>query len=202
MVAFLASLLILMGGAQSNPQPKLPPAVDAVAPGYQYSQRVDSLRDVDFKHFDLVIFDRDGKVQRSVRLKNGEHHGHEDFGDSDVSVAPIQFFGVTGSDPNYVLLGGNETDWGGASKNTGIVQVIGIAARRLHVLQQFTFDSQAPGTGITFDAKSGNLIIRARSNDGTPSCCPEHIDVVHFHWNGRQFEQQAVQTLAVPGTAN
>lgn len=193
MFLFLLSLFLLIGGAQSNPQPKLPPAVDLVAPDYQYAQRVDSLRDFDFTHFDFVIFDIDGKVQRSVRLKNGAHHERQDFGDSRISLAPPRFFGATGSGPNYALLDGNETDSGGDTKITGIVQVITVTARHMHVLQQFTFDSQAPGAGVTFDPKSGSLIIRARSKDGTPVCCPKFMDVVHFHWNGRKFEQQSVQ---------
>ena len=205
MSPFLVSFFILMWGAQANLQPKFPPAVDIETPNYQYSRHVDSLRMVDFGNFELVIFNLNGAAERHVRLKHGEYQEREDFGGSDVSLSPIQFFGVTGSDPhgdpNYVLLGGNELAWGGSSTNTGIVQVIKIEAHHLHVLQQFTFDLQAPGTGITFDVKSGNLILKARSNDGTPNCCPKYIDVVHFHWNGRQFEEQTVQTLAIPATA-
>jgi hypothetical protein len=202
MFPFLFSLFLLVGGAQSNLQSKLPPAVDVVAPDYQYAQRVDSLRDFDFTHFDFVIFDMNGKVQRSVRLKNGAHHERQDFGDSRISLAPAQFFGVAAGDPNYVLLEGNETDSGGDLKSTGIVQVMAIAARHMHVLQQFIFDSQAPGAGIAFDPKSGSLIIRARSKDGTPVCCPKFMDVVHFHWNGRKFEQQSVQTQDVTPLAD
>lgn len=202
MFPVLFSLFLLIGGAQSNPQPKFPPAVVVVAPDYQYAQRVDSLRDFDFTHFDFVIFDIYGKVQRSVRLKNGSHHEHQDFGDSSISLAPAQFFGVAGSDPSYVLLDGNETDSAGDARSTGIVQVITIAARHMHVLQQLTFDSQAPGAGVSFDPKSGNLVIRARSKDGTPVCCPKFMDVVHFHWNGRKFEQQSVQTQDVTPLAD
>jgi hypothetical protein len=192
---YLISILLLAGTQAAAPQPKFPSAVDVVVPNVEYGRHIDSLRHVDFRDFDLVIVD--GKRHEHFLLTNGEYREREDLGGTEVSLGTVQFFGAKGSRPNYVLLTIEKLDWGGSSSNTGIVQLLIHQYDRLRIVQQFTFDLQAPGTGSIFDVKSGSLVIKARSNDESAHCCRQHIDIVHFQWTGQSITQQATATVAI-----
>jgi hypothetical protein len=52
------------------------------------------------------------------------------------------------------------------------------------------FDLQAEGADAVFNPVSGSLLVKGRSADGTPSCCPKHLDQVTFKWEGGRFVQQ------------
>jgi hypothetical protein len=195
-------LFVSVAAAQSNPQPQTASAVAIVEPNYGYTQPTNSLRQIDFGNFDFVIFDVNAQLTRRVSLENGQYHESQDQSGSDLTLGPVQYFGVSRlsikREPNYALLTLRERDWGGSPADAAIVQVFKMEKHHLYIVQQFTFDQQAPGAGVSFDSKTGRLIIRARTSDNTPACCPRSLDVVSFRWNGRQFTQESAQTLRLP----
>lgn len=202
MSAFLFSLFILAATPQSSIQSHTSSAVATVEPNYGYTQPITSLRQVDFKNFDFVIFDVDGQPTRNVSLQNGEYHERQEEAGSDLTLGPVQYFGTSPlsvkNEPGYALVTLRERDLGTSPADASIVQVWKIEKHHIYVVQQFTFDQQAPGAGVSFDAKTARLIIRARTNDDSPACCPRSLDVVSFRWNGREFTQDSVQILSVP----
>lgn len=201
MSSFFLSLFVLAAAAQSNIQSQTSSAVAIVEPNYGYIQPINSLRQLDFKNFDFVIFDVNGQPTRNISLENGEYHERGDQSGSDLTLGPVQYFGLgplsIKNEPTYALVTLREVDLGGGPADAAIVQVWKLEKRHLYIVQQFTFDQQAPGAGVSFDAKPARLIIRARTNDDSPVCCPRSLDVVSFRWDGRQFKQQSAQTVPV-----
>lgn len=202
MSSFFFTLCLLAVGALSQPQSQTSSAVAIVEPNYGYTQPINSLRQLDFKNFDFVIFDLNGQPTRNISLENGEYHERGDQSGSDLTLGPVQYFGLgplsVKNEPSYVLVTLREVDLGGGPADAAIVQVWKLEKRHLYIVQQFTFDQQAPGAGVSFNAKPARLIIRARTNDDSPVCCPRSLDVVSFRWDGRQFKQQSAQTFTLP----
>lgn len=204
MAAFFFSFCLLAFGAPPNSQAHTSSAVATVEPNYGYTQPISSFRQVDFKNFDFVVFDVDGQPSRSVSLENGEYHErHEETG-SDLTLGPVQYFGTSRlsvkNEPRYVLVTLRERDLGTNPTDASIVQVWKMEKHHLYVVQQLTFDQQAPGAGVSFDTKTGRLIIKARTNDDSPACCPRSLELISFRWNGREFTQETAQTLPVPAS--
>lgn len=201
MPSFFFTLLLLAVVTPSPPQSQASSAVAIVEPNYGYTQPINSLRQLDFMNFDFVIFDVDGQPARHVSLENGEYHERQDQSASDLTLGPVDYFGVgrlsVKHEPTEVLLTFRELDLGGSSADAAIVQVLKMDKHHLYVVQQFTFDQQAPGAGVSFDAKTGRLIIKARTNDDSPACCPRSLELISFRWNGREFKQESAQTLPV-----
>lgn len=158
MSALVLGLFLLAVGAQSNSPAHTSSAIAIVEPNYGYTQPITSLRQVDFKNFDFVIFDLDGQPARNVSLENGEYHErHEETG-SDLTLGSVQYFGTSPlsvkNEPGYALVTLRERDLGTSPTDASIVQVWKIEKHHIYVAQQFTFDQQAPGAGVLFDAKT------------------------------------------------
>lgn len=200
MSGWFLGLAVLLAGAPSPPRASS--AVAMVEPDYGYSQPIDSLRQLDFRNFDFVIFDVNGQPARRVSLENGEYHERQEERGIDLTLGAVEYFGIgrlsVKREPSYALLTLHEVDLGGSPADASIVQVMKMEKHHLYIVQQFSFDRQAPGAGVSFDEKTGRLVIRARTNDDSPACCPRSLEVVSFHWNGRQFTQESAQTLGLP----
>jgi hypothetical protein len=65
------------------------------------------------------------------------------------------------------------------------------------LVQQFDFDMYADGAGASFDRDAGTIGIKSRSDDGSPECCAQHLDIASYRWNGSSFEEQQHRVEAI-----
>jgi hypothetical protein len=86
---------------------------------------------------------------------------------------------------------------GGSCSNDELLFVFAVENGHTVITQELDFDVQAAGAGTWFNAASGKLTIKARSDDGSAHCCPQHIDVVSFRWSGDKFELEKSQTVPI-----
>jgi hypothetical protein len=137
-----------------------------------------------------------GESSDSVELKNGEFEQRGYLEYYSVSLDHVFCFDHGGTRHAVV-----ETYWtscGGPCLTSGVVQLFAILAGHPVITQQFVFDSQAIGTGVTFDQKPIILTITGRSDDGSGHCCPKSLDVVTYHWQGTKFVRQDYKRVPVP----
>ena len=92
-------------------------------------------------------------------------------------------------------------DCGGSCTNVGVAQLVAIRNGHPVITQQFAFNSDAQGTGVSFDEKSLKLVIIGRSDDHTPHCCPKSLDVVEYHLKGEVFVQEKLTRRSPNSTA-
>jgi hypothetical protein len=172
-----------------------PPTFDVSYPKYSYSTRTASVKNIDFRNMNLVIFDHAGKAQLTAKLRNGrfEQH-HRDGGREEVELELVKYFGssTTGGERAFVSI-----DWlsvGGSSSPSGFLQVFGIKDEHPFVFQQIEYNERGEGVGSSFDARKGTLTIRGVH--GWEHCCPTTLDVGTFRWNGSRF--LLVRTNSIP----
>jgi hypothetical protein len=132
----------------------------------------------------------------TVSLRAGKYEKHEQFGESSVKVKFLSCLdrGVA----EHALLA---TDWvscGGSCNSHEIVQVFGLRGAHPVLVQQIYFDSDATGTGATFDDRLQTLTITGRSNEESPHCCPRSLDVITYRWEGQEFVQRGYRRMRLP----
>jgi hypothetical protein len=69
------------------------------------------------------------------------------------------------------------------------------------VTEKIVLNMYAAGTGVSFNEASNDLVVTSRSYDDSPMCCPQHLDLVSFRWNGNVFEKAMMRVDDVPQTA-
>ncbi|MGO9642158.1 MAG: hypothetical protein ACLP1Y_12745 [Candidatus Acidiferrales bacterium] len=181
-------------------QPNDSPAVDIASPNYQYKLTVHSFKELDFHNFALVIFDYDGRNPRTVHLRNGKYEKSWSSreGLMSVSLGEVHYINASNREPQYALLDIGDIEGLGSSTNTGILQVVRLKDNHIKVVQQLSYDLQAPGTGVTFNPETGILLITGRSNDDSAHCCPKSVDVMTFKWTGASFRLQSFDSHSLP----
>ena len=132
----------------------------------------------------------------TVSLRAGKYEKHEQFGESSVKVKFLSCLdrGVA----EHALLA---TDWvscGGSCNSHEIVQVFELRGAHPVLVQQIYFDSDARGTGATFDDRLLTLTITGRSNEESPHCCPRSLDVITYRWEGQRFVQRGYRRIRLP----
>jgi len=185
-VAFITVLPVLGQGLAAHP------AVIVSFPNYHLPGTADDACSVDYGNMKLFGEDRQWKAH----LRNGKYEQKFNFGYQAAELKRVYCIDE-GSD-KYAVIFVDWTDCGGSCLNTGVVQLIKVRAASLVVIQQFTFDSHAVGTGATFDKKSRVLSIIGRSDDGSPNCCAQNFDVVEFRWQGQKFIRQRFKRIPAP----
>lgn len=78
----------------------------------------------------------------------------------------------------------------------GKVQVFTLRDQHPSIVQQIEYDRHAEGTGATFNSMTGHLDIVARTDEPSPNCCPKHLDILRFDWNGNRFVPKASKRIA------
>lgn len=132
----------------------------------------------------------------TVSLRAGKYAEREQFGESSVTVKLLSCLdrGVA----EHALLA---TDWvacGASCNSHEIVQVFELRGAHPVVVQQVYFDSDARGTGATFDDRLLTLTVTGRSKEESPHCCPKSLDVVTYRWERKQFVQSSYKRAPVP----
>jgi hypothetical protein len=125
----------------------------------------------------------------SVLLHNGVFKQRDSNGFTDVRLEHVWQFDLQEGQPHHSLVFLDHVTGQASSLANGRLLVFGVRDGHPAVVQRLSFDRQAPGTGASFDIASGRLVVKARSDDDSPHCCPENLDIVTYQWGGEQFEQ-------------
>ncbi len=173
------------------PQPLPNPSSVSVRNTRVFTESVSALRDVDFKN---RAYELNG---REVQVKGGVYKHQDSEGFEDITVRDIWFLTEPSDGSQFALVFMDDDSGSGSSNDKGVIQVFTVTRGRLQLVQELLFDEKANGVGARFDANSRRLTIRSRSDDGSPRCCPEYLDLAEFAWNGQGFVFNSVAKLSI-----
>jgi hypothetical protein len=186
MLAFLAATSpIQSANAQSG-------AVQVSTDSVEYPVQADSLKTLHFKELKYLL----GK--KWIQLQNGTYSDKYTIGSTDVSLEDFWLFDLRDGAPRHALVSIYSINCGGSCSPEGYALLFTIRSGKLVQTQEFYYDSQAPGTGVSFDATSNKLTITGRSDDSTPNCCPQNLDVVTYEWKESRFKFVGYTVKRVP----
>lgn len=135
--------------------------------------------------------------ERTLPLRDGKYERRENFESDSVEVKHVFCLDHGVSERALV-----DTEWmscGGSCNSSGIVQVFELRDGHPVLVQQIYFDSDAAGTGVSFDDNSLILTVRGRSTEESPHCCAKSLDVVTYRWDEEQlFVQSSYKRVPVP----
>ena len=193
----LIPLLVLAANDNLSSQSEYKPAVYVSSVNHGYGGFGNAIRKIDFA--DLPYFIAPGEPYNGdlFLLRNGKFERRKG-GLQQIILKQTYYFrsDITGPQRALVLLSG--LSCGGSCRDQqGILSLFQLDSGVLTLTQQFRYDEQATGTGVEFNPSTGILIIRARSNDDSPHCCPKSLDAVTFQWTGKQFEEESHRTVPI-----
>jgi hypothetical protein len=133
-------------------------------------------------------------------LKNGvfEFRAAGDY--RRVELSKIQVIDGKTPSSTCTALSLRETTCGGSCANTGFVHVYAVEHGALTLKQELRYITDADGTGAWFDHDGQDLLIIARTDDGSPNCCPEHLDEARYHWDGSRYRLTGWKTVSFTKT--
>ncbi|HYM78299.1 MAG TPA: hypothetical protein VE377_20165 [Candidatus Dormibacteraeota bacterium] len=163
-------------------------------PNYSYSISVPSLEKVDFKNF-RVFYQPGDSSDRGVVLRDGKYSKRDQGGYEEVILEYVEVFKPSTEAEQHALISLHWTDCGGSCTTLGRIQVFTLRDSHPTIVQQIEYDRHAEGTGATFNSMTGHLDVVARADDHSPNCCPMHLDIMRFDWNGKRFVPKASKTV-------
>src|ERR1039457_5924524 len=168
-------------------------------PQYSYNQRVNSLHEIDFRNFALIIFGGRGKTNLVAKLRNGIFQRDYPNACHDwLKLASVKYFDDANAEGQKALVMADWVSACGSSSDIGVVQVFEIANGRPDVLQQIEYNERGNGATSSFDVKTGTLTIK--SVHGWEHCCPTTLDVGTFKWNGSRLALVKTASIPIPSS--
>ena len=160
----------------------------------------------DFDHLDLrnsqaVYIEPDGNKGEWQELKRGRgktrilHNGQFE------SATDVGFRWQYSLDANHIVV----TYWwvwiAGSSSQSDIIQVFESRDGKVFITQQIEADTHGGGTvaGASFNRNAKSLTVKAVELDSPNGrCCPTHLNIVVFHWDGMKFRQASAHQIPMP----
>ena len=173
------------------------PAINISFPNYQYQETATSIRDVDFGNLKYHLLGEEVKLRKGRFKKARQIRGTDAIERVEVSLGRVWYFDLRDGQPQRALVSVVFFSAVGSSSNTGILLVFALRDEHPTVTQQLDYDLQAPGTGESFERRLEILTVKARSDDGSAHCCPQHLDVASFKWEQDRFGLKSYKTLAL-----
>jgi len=172
-------MLSLSAHPDARAQQKTSPTLEVCFPNYSYPNPVTSLRQLDSKSSEVIIFDEKGSPDYRAHLRHGSFEKLHKIGGDGVSFGWVKYLGNSSLEPEYAVTYHIWTTWAGSSSAYGVVQLLHIEDGRLRVVQQILFNLRgSKKAGALFNARSNGLTI-CGVNDWE-HCCPAGLDVVQF----------------------
>jgi hypothetical protein len=169
------------------------PAVDVSTPNLGLNEKAEDVCEVDFRNSRMF-----GYKGWNVRLKNGRYEQKDDGLYDSTELYDVFCFSDAKDGGHRALVVTNWESCGGSCSSTDIVQVFELRHANPVIAQQLLFDSDGKGTGAKFDKDSLTLTITGRSDDGSPHCCAENVDVVSYRWQQQKFIQIGYKRVPAP----
>lgn len=161
------------------------PAVSIDSSSHRYPAKVASVRGLDFKNWKYPV-----AANLAFQLHNGKLH-KDVPSHTDVTLKNIWYF------DSRALVTLDLLSCGGSCSDQHLLYLFAIEDGHPAIQQTIGFDVQVEGAGQWFDPGLRTLTVKARSDDGSAHCCPEHMDVVVFRWTGKKFEIDKSETIPV-----
>jgi len=147
-----------------------------------------SLRQLDSKNSEVIIFDKKGSPDYRADLRHGSFEKLHKVGGDSLSFAWMKYLGDSSAEPDYAVTYHIWAMWAGSSSGFGVVQLLHIEDGHLKVVQQILFNLRgSEKAGAFFNTKSNALTIRG-VNDWE-HCCPTGLDVVQFQLKDSVLKQ-------------
>jgi len=195
-VLVLAPLLI----AQTLKQKDL--NVYVTHPHLLFASKVSGLDQVDFRNTRAVYIEADGRKGEWQTLKRGRGKTENISRYGVFEGATEVIFGWKyWLDARHIVVDYGWVFVSGSSSQSDIVQVLEWQNGTTWITQQIEADTHG-ATGIAgawFDPKTKRLMVKAVELDSPNGrCCPTHINIVEFHWDGRKFRQIRARQVPMP----
>jgi hypothetical protein len=170
------------------------PAVQVEYHNQRFSQTTDSIREVNFQDIAIELFGRP--------TRRGKGYFHREASSSrgifEATLQKTIYFRPGNNEPERALLIFSLFYAGGSSTDLGGIYIFALHDNHPVLIQELSYDRQAEGTGEIFNPRDLSLTIRARAQDGSAHCCPEHLDIERFQWNGWRFRLAGRKVIALP----
>jgi hypothetical protein len=102
---------------------------------------------------------------------------------------------------NHWVAGYGWFEAAGSSNSSEVVQVLELRDRKVYITQQIEAVTHHGGksAGAWFDTKKNLLTVKAVESDSPKGrCCPTHMNVVVFRWDGNRFRRISAKTVPIP----
>jgi hypothetical protein len=167
------------------------PAVKLSSQNFAYKANAATIKGVKFSDLTYPLGDE------NVTLKNGAFDRDEAGNFANANLQHIWPFDIVNGEPRRALVSLNYTFGGGSSNSNGFLFVFEIRDGHPVITQRFVYDAQAGGAGESFNAATGKLIVKGRSNDDSPHCCAKSLDEVTYSWTARGFVRTSRRVLPI-----
>jgi len=167
-----------------------------------FASKVSGFDQVDLRNTRAVYIKEDGRKGEWQALKRGRgrtdyttHYGVYQGGEE----VELDWWHLL--DPTHVVVAYLWTEWYGSSSQFEVVQVFELRNDKVFITQQIEADTQGGGTaaGAWFNQGIKRLTVKAVELDSPKGCCcPTHINIVAFRWDGRKFRQIRARQARMP----
>jgi len=185
-LAFLVAIatpLSLFPGVENNS-----PTIEVLYPDYSYSKPLTSIRELDLRESDVLIFAPGGKTWVKARLHGGLYDVRHKLSSDWVRFNWLRLSAHGAADPEVGVAYFDWVSTGASASDYGVVQVLRIRDGHLNVGQQMVFNTRGSSkAGASFSAKTNVLTVRGVH--GWEHCCPTDLDVVQFRFEGELLRQ-------------
>ena len=165
-------------------------------PNYLFPKTGTSLRRLDVKNGEVIIFGDKGMSDFHAHLRHGAYEKLHEIGGDSLEFEWMKYMGSDSAESGYAVAYYIWAMWAGSSSAYGVVQLLHIENGHLKVLQQILFNLRgSEKAGAFLNAKLNALTIRG-VNDWE-HCCPTRLDVVKFRLKEGVFKQVYYGTAAL-----
>jgi hypothetical protein len=159
-----------------------------------FASNISEVRQMDFANLRAVNIDS-GEWQE---LKNGKGKSLTNVGEGLHESTEVWLTWIHELDDSHWVA---DYDWewiAGSSSHSNIFQVFELREGTVYITQQIEAVTHHGGrfTGAWFDTNKKLLTVKAVESDSPKGrCCPTHMNVVVFRWDGKQFRGISAKTL-------
>jgi hypothetical protein len=180
-------------------QPKIQRSVDGYllmtislsSPNITYPQSARTLQTLNFKD---MAYQLEGTT---ALMRDGTFSQRENYSSYSAKLDNIWYLEGSDATRQHALISIEATGCGGSCSSTGYLFLFELKDKHPVVVEQLEFDDHAYGAGASFNANSGLLVVKSKSEDGSPNCCAQRLDVISYKWNGH-FEEIERRVEAAP----
>lgn len=160
------------------------PTISLAASALRYPTSAHSISQVEYGELKVEVGSKRYQLHQGEYLKR-----YKPTGLDQLRLVDHWLIKGTNGNPKYAVLHLEHLGVGGSSSITTYVQVLSLVGKALSVNQELRFIPLAMKgqQAVSFDPVQGLLVVSARSDDDSPNCCPQSIDVASYQWDGSQF---------------
>lgn len=161
-----------------------------------FASNVSDLTHVDFANLRAV------EIENSEwqDLRNGKGKSFTDIGEGIHERTEVWLKWAQALDDEHAVV---DYSWfwaAGSSNSSEIVQLFELRDGKVYTTQQIETITHHGGraVGAWFDANKKLLTVKAVASSGNGRCCPTHMNVVVFRWDGTRFRRISSKVLPLP----